>query len=159
MASLIVSSNAAVTQKTHSLGKVYGQENLSYDKAFAAEYLALRNNFTDVAFQRIFSAKEDFTFSKGNKIDDLKGIRTDAGNYAVHLVYCDAFNRFCKFRINGVPTHRMYLPGAQGTNTFDIDDTYLLKINSAKFNQCDKKRFCHLGFEGYHTVAVSIERK
>lgn len=146
----------------HSLAKVFNEETLDFDRDYAQEYLQLRNNFTDLKFKRLFDAPEAITFTGGNKIDNLKGIQTNKGKFAMDLVYCDEFEGFCKFRINGVPTERLYpsdkVDGSK-TDSFSIDGNYTIKVTSVKVNQCDNHRFCHLGYEGYHKVDVVVEKK
>lgn len=145
-----------------NLSKVFNQDALQYDKEYAKQYLDWHGNFSQLNFKKISSDNEDFIFSIGNKINDLNGVKINENNFAIHLVYCDEFEKFCKFRINGIPTTRMYIPAVmdyEKINTFDIDGEYQLKINSVKFNHCDNHRFCNLGYEGYHLVNVSVERK
>lgn len=144
----------------YPLALVYNQDNLTYDKEYTKHYLNLRNNFSDLKFQRL-SANTNFTLSMGNKVDDLRSFRINQSNFVVHLVYCDEFAKFCKFRINGVPTTKMYVPELVGegkSNSFVFDKDYIIKINNARFNQCDNHRFCHLGYEGYDSVDLSVEK-
>ncbi len=145
-----------------NLSKVFNQDALQYDKEYVKQYLNWHGNFSQLNFKKISSDNENIIFSMGNKINDLKGIQINQSNFAIHLVYCDEFEKFCKFRINGVPTTKIYPPEMTGigkNNSFEFEENYILKINSIKFNQCDTHRFCNLGFEGYHLVNVSVEKK
>ena len=153
---LFVSAEVLVPEVASSktLGAVFGGKNIDYDRSYAQEYLALYNNFSDVKFKRVWG-NDAATFTMGNKQDSIKGFRTEKGKFAIHLVYCDEFQGFCKFRINGVPTLKM----STGGNDFDVDETHVLRIKDMKFNQCDNHRFCHLGYEGYHTIDIVIAEK
>lgn len=143
---------AAPSENVNFLAKVYHEDSLSFDRAYAQEYLQLRNNFTDLKYERIFQDKE-ISLTLGNKINNLKGIQTDRGKFAIDVVYCDEFSAFCVFRINGVPTGKMFT-----SDSFAVDGQYVLRVASVKVNQCDNHRFCHLGYEGYHKVDVVMER-
>ena len=139
------------------LDTIYNETNLDYDRVYAREYLDLRHNFSDISFKEV-TGREDFVLSMGNRVDDVRGFRINNESFAVHLVYCDEFKKFCKFRINGVISPKMYIPSL-GENSFDFHQNYTLTIEDAKFNQCDNHRFCHLGYEGYHKVDVRVDRK
>ncbi len=153
---LLVSAEVLVPEVASSkaLGAVFGEMNIDYDRSYAREYLALHNNFSDIKFKRVWG-NDAATFTMGNKQDNIKGFRTEKGRFAIHLVYCDEFQEFCKFRVNGVPTPKM----STGGNDFEVDKTHVLRIKNMKFNQCDNHRFCHLGYEGYHTIDVVIAEK
>ena len=98
----------------------------------------------------------------GAKQDKIRGVSINDSNFVVDLLYCKLQGRYCAFRINGVPVARLHSFKEFGNtkqNSFDIDGNYVLKVNSIKFSHCDNKRFCHLGYEGYNIVNVSVERK
>lgn len=153
-ASSLAASNITQVSNNAFLAKVSNQENLTYDRTYAKQYLELRQNFSNLKFQRVWNDKEEFQLSVGNKVNTLKGIRTNKGRFALDLVFCNEFEKSCKFRINGVPTSKMF-----ANSSFDLDGEFVLKINSAKFNQCDNHRFCNYWFEGYDIINVSVERK
>lgn len=145
-----------------ALAKVFNEDNIGFDRGYAQEYLQLRNNFADLKFKRLFDAPEGITFTVGNKINNLRGIQTDKGKFAIDLVHCDEFESFCIFRVNGVPTGKLFATenAKDGKrDSFDVDGDYILKVNSVKVNQCDNHRFCHLGYEGYHEIDVVVERR
>ncbi|MDP3734616.1 MAG: hypothetical protein Q8R37_05290 [Nanoarchaeota archaeon] len=151
--------NNTLIPSVHRLALVFNQANIDYDREYALEYLNLRHNFSDIEYVEV-GTSHNFTMRMGNYLDDLKGVNINSSNFAVHLIFCDEFKKFCKFRINGVPTTTLYTPDVLAdSNTFDIDGNYILKLNSAEFNKCNNQVFCHLGYEGYHEVDVAVERK
>ncbi len=146
----------------HVLAKVFNEDKLNYDRAYAQEYLELRHNFSDKPYKNITADREDFTLSMRNRLDDVRGLNINNSKFAVHVVYCDQFEKFCKFRVNGVLAPRLYFNDVVDVgklHDFDLDGKYALKVNSAKFDQCDNQRFCHFGYEGYDLVDVTLERK
>ncbi len=145
----------------HRLAPIFNQDSLEYDRNYADEYRRNYQNFSDLRYST-FEGSASFTMTMGNAVNDLKGFRFSNGDFAFHLVYCDEFQKFCKFRINGVPTTRMYAPNVLDTgrsNSFDFHQNYTLVVEGVRVNQCDNHRFCHLGYEGYHAVDVSIVRR
>jgi len=147
--------------KSIVLAKVFNEDNLDFDKSYRLKYLNNHKNFSNINFKKVVD-RDDNTFTVGSRNDNIKGFDINNQSYAIHLLYCEPQGRYCAFRINGVPAARLhsFLEVENSKITFfDIDEDYVLKVNSIKFNQCDNKRFCHLGYEGYHVVDVSIERK
>ena len=145
----------------HVLARVFNQDNLDYDRGYAQEYLSLRHNFSDLPYREV-NDREDFSLTMGNKPNDVGGFSINNSRFAVHVVYCDGFAGFCKFRVNGVLTPQLYFSeklDSGKTDSFDLDGNYVLTIKSAQFELCDNHRFCHLGYEGYDKVDAMIERK
>lgn len=143
------------------LAKIVNEDNLDFDKGYRNQYLEERNNFLNLNFESVAEEKDDI-FTTGAKNDNLKGYKINNENFAVELITCDSYERFCAFRINGVPTKKIYdfkNFGSARKSAFDIDEGYELKINSVEFDFCDNRKFCHLGYEGYNIVNLSIKRK
>ena len=96
----------------------------------------------------------------GAKEDNIKGFEINGERFAVHLLYCDSYNRNCVFRVNGVPTGKISVKGTPGRkDSFALSPEYDLVIDSAQFNFCDNRRFCNLAFEAYDVVGVVVDRK
>lgn len=125
----------------------------TYDTKYAAGYLDLMENFSQVEF------RDDSAYALlkvGNIKDDRYGILLDNQKIAIHLLGCDLSNLACMFRINGVPTGRLYNPGLIKKSTFNINENYTLQLNSITFDYCDGERFCDLDKEAYHLVNISV---
>ena len=144
-----------------NLAKVFNEDNLDFDREIRAHYLDEHKNFSDLNFKKI-TDRDESIFMVGAKNDNIKGFNVNKKNFALHLMYCDSYNRYCIFKINGIPTKRLFSFKEfedTKTNSFDLDESYKMKINFVEFDFCDNRRFCHLGYEGYHVVNISIERK
>ena len=150
-----------ITLNNTNLAKVFNEDNLGFDKAYRLRYLQKNNYFSYVKFKNL-TDNERYALKVGAKNDRIRGINISGNNFVIDLLYCELNGRYCAFRINGVPAAQLHSFEEFGTsrkNSFDIDQNYVLKVNSIKFNQCDNKRFCHLGYEGYNIVDVSVEKK
>lgn len=147
----------------HVLAKVFNEEALDYDREYALLYLTLHGNFSNLRFYDVTGDKEAFTMRIGNvENEDVRGLSISNNNFVIQVVHCDEFKKFCKFRINGVPTPELYpseLLTSENGNSFIFDRAYFIKVNTVRVNQCNTHRFCHLGYEGYHAVNVSIEKR
>ena len=158
---LIENQSINLTNVTNILAKVFNEDNLGFDREFKLQYLNEYKNFSYLNFKKVVG-REGFIFSVGAKNDNIKGFNINNKNFAIDLLTCSSYERYCAFRINGVPTKKLFSIKDFGNirkKSFDLDENYTLKINSIEFDFCDNKRFCHLGYEGYHLVNVSIERK
>ena len=156
-----ININNTNQNKTNTLSKVFNEDVIDFDKQFRDEYLKQRNNFSNLNFKRIID-KEDFILKVGARNDKLRGIEINQSRFVVDLISCNPHERYCAFRVNGVPTKKLFSVKDFGNNktaTFELDRNYILKINSISFDFCDNRRFCHLGADGYHVVDVSVERK
>jgi len=143
------------------LAKLLNEDNLDFDRNYKAKYLLDRNNFSDMDFE-IKSVGSILNLKTGARQDNLKGVKLNDKDFAIDLVSCDSYERYCTFRINGVPTKKMFGStdfGNARKHSFDLDENYSIKVNSIVFDFCDNRRFCHLGMEAYHVVNMSIERK
>ena len=141
------------------LAKLLKEDDLDFDRKSRLEYLEKNGNFSKIEFKKI-NGKGEFKLKSGAKRDNLRGVLIDNGNFAIDLLYCEASEKYCTFRINGIPIARIHdteESEKNKQNSFALDKNHVLKVNSIKFNQCDNKRFCHLGYEGYDVVNVSIE--
>ncbi|MBI2647698.1 hypothetical protein HYW99_04420 [Candidatus Woesearchaeota archaeon] len=149
------------TKNISKLVKVFNEDNLDFDRELRLKYIEKNNNFSKVLFINI-AGKTDFKLNVGAKQDKIRGISINNSNFVIDLLYCEINGRYCTFRINGVPVAKLHSSEEFGTSkqtSFDLDGNYVLKVNSIKFNYCDNRRFCHLGYEGYDIVDVSIDRK
>ncbi len=161
--STIVTENLSVNLSNNAtrLAKVFDEDNLEFDKESRSLYLQRRNNFSDISFSNI-TLDTNYILKVGAKNDKLRAIKISDNNFVIDLLYCKLQGRYCAFRINGVPVVRLHSFkefGNNKQNSFEIDGNYVLKVNSIKFNHCDNKRFCHLGYEGYNIVNISVEMK
>ena len=155
-----VNVSALKSNKT-VLAKVFNEDNLDFDTESKARYLEIRKNFSDSKFTNITS-NIDYNLKVGAKIDTLRAISINNNNYVIDLIKCKLQGRYCTFRINGVPAVRLHSfeeYGNSNINSFDIDGSYILKVNSIKFNHCEGTGFCHFGYQSYDVVDVMIERK
>ena len=156
-----ISTNESIdVNNATTLAKVYDEDNLDFDRDYKIKYLDLRNNFSDLNFKKVVD-KEDVTLTVGAKNDNIKGFYVNNKSFAIDLLGCNSYSRYCTFRINGVPTKQMYSPKDFSNKkiSFDLDGQHVMKIENIVFDFCDNRRFCHLGYEGYHVVDVSVERK
>ncbi len=142
------------------LAKVYNQDILDFDRELQLKYLEKNNNFTNLEFRKI-EGNANYHLKVGPKPDKIRGISIDSKNYVIDLLYCEMSGRYCTFRINGVPAKQLstFEDSKGKKSTFDINENYSLKVNSIEFGYCGNKRFCHIGYEGYDLVGVSIEMK
>jgi len=149
------------TSKIRNLTKLFNEDSLDFDREYRIKYLNERNNFSNLNFKNVVD-RDVTAFTVGARNDNVKGFNVNNKNFAIDLIDCDSWERYCAFRINGVPTKKLFSFsefGGNRKNSFDLDGNYILKINSIEFDFCDNRRFCHLGYEGYHVVDVSIEKK
>ncbi len=149
-----------ISKSYGNLSKVYNEDNLEFDKNFRDDYLSKRNNFSDLHFKKVI-LKENARLIVGNREDNIKGFEVNNKSFAIDLLGCNSYSKYCAFRINGVPTKQMYSikDFSDRKTSFDLDGQYVMKIENIIFDFCDDRRFCHLGYEGYHVVDVSVERK
>lgn len=143
------------------MAKLFNEDDLDFDRSLRLNYLEKNNNFSNVLFANI-TGKIDFKLNVGAKQNKTQGISINNSNFVIDLLYCEINGRYCTFRINGVPAAKLHSSEEFGINkqtSFDLDGNYVLKVNSIKFNYCNNRRFCHLGYEGYNIVNVSVERK
>lgn len=149
-----------VNENISRLAKIFNEDNLDFDREFRDLYLAQRKNFSDLPFKNV-TTKENARLLIGSRNDNIKGYEINNTRFAIDLLGCNSYSRYCTFRINGVPTKQIYSPRdfPDGKVSFDLDGQYVVKIENIVFDYCDGRRFCHLGLEGYHVVDVSIERK
>ncbi len=153
-------SNSAINM-SHKLAKIQNEDLLDFDRQYKENYLKQRNNFSNLDFKKIIG-KEDLILKIGAKNDKVRGLELNQSRFVVDLILCNPHERYCAFRVNGVPTKKLFSVkdvGVSKPTTMNLDGIHLLKINSINFNFCDNRRFCHLGAEGYHIVNASVERK
>ncbi|NQV09131.1 hypothetical protein HQ529_04730 [Candidatus Woesearchaeota archaeon] len=151
----IVDTNITIKE---GLAKVYNGDILNYDRNFEKKYLEVYNNFSDIEFSRISeTAPVDMKVGAVNK--NIKGLNINNKTYAIHLIACDQHYNSCNFRINGVPTRKIYsseLSKSGVQKNFRFDEDYELEIKSIKFKFCDNRRFCDYYYESYDLVEVKI---
>ena len=122
-------------------------------------YLRSHNNFEGLEFRNV-EQKVTSQMRIGNDINNLKGYKLNFKNYAIHLIYCEKTSNSCFFRINGIPTKRIYSTEIKSENiqkSFNIDDRYQLKINSINFDSCGELNYCDAGSEAFDLVNILIE--
>lgn len=142
------------------LAKLFNEDNLDFDRDYKTKYLNDHKNFSNINFKKIID-KEDSTLSVGARNDNIKGFEINNSRFAIDLIGCNSYSKYCTFRINGVPTKQVYSPKdiPNKKTSFDLDEQYVMKVENIVFDFCDNRRFCHLGYEGYNIVNVSIEKK
>jgi len=154
-------SNALNTPAKPVLAKVFGEDDLGFDKSNRDRWLEEHGHYANIKFKNVVP-NQHLTLKVGAKRDNIKGIKFDDQNFVIDLLTCNSYRRTCAFRINGVPTKRLYPFNEFQDNrkhSFDLNQNYKLKINSVQFDYCDGRRFCHLGYEGYHVVTVEVVGK
>lgn len=120
------------------LAKVYNEENIDYDREYTQEYLRLHNYFSDLEFKEIDKCGEEFTLSSENYYTDFRGFNIDGYLFVFDLVYFNHFEKSSKFRINGVPTVKLFSPNVleeNRQNSFNIDGNYIVKLNYLDYNK------------------------
>ena len=143
------------------LAKIFNEDNLVFDRDYLYEYLEDRKNFSDLDFKNI-TVNDKLTLKYGAVLEPLSGIKINDENFAIEVMGCNSYERYCTFRINGVPTKKLYsLEEFQGSRKpdFDLDDDYKLTIENIVFDYCDGQRFCSLGYESYNIIDVKIKSR
>ena len=129
----------------------------SIDTPYIRSYIILYNNFSKVEFEKVENILEKPVIMKfGNYNKKFQGTTIDNKNYVIHLVGCDREQKTCNFRVNGILAKEL---SPYGTDTFDLDDNYKIKINSIEFSYCDNRRFCDYDFQAYDRVEVEVVRR
>lgn len=133
----------------------------SYDAEYVNKYFNMAKNFSDVLFEDLGTFSFYSTTMKvGNVMDNTRSYRIGNEKFVIHLLGCDISNLACMFRINGVPTKRLYSSDKLlAKSSFSLNPDYELRISSIIFDYCGDARFCDLDFEAYHIVNISIIRK
>ena len=148
------------TNINRKLAKIHNEELLDFDKQYKENYLKERNNFSDLPFKNV-TLKENARFLVGNRNDNIKGFEVNNNKFAIDLLGCNSYSKYCTFRVNGMPTKHLYslkdFPDRK--TSFDLDGQYVIKIENIDFDYCDNRRFCSFAYEAYHVVDVSIKRK
>jgi len=142
--------------------KLYNQDNLSFDRTYAEKYLNTYNSFSNIEYKLIVNEESVSTVMKigSRKEDNIKGFDINGDKFAMHLIYCNRDTKSCALRINGVPTGKLYQKDIlDKQNEFQLNEDYILKINSIEFDFCDHRRFCNVAHEAYDVVDVKIERR
>ncbi|MBI2549203.1 hypothetical protein HYW21_07685 [Candidatus Woesearchaeota archaeon] len=124
------------------------------------EYFTVRQNFTNVTYKK-FDLYDKTSMKIGARLDTKRGYIINNQKYVIDLLYCDRNTKACFFRINGVPTKRLYDPkysNASKPSFFTMNDNVSLQIASITFNFCDHRRFCNMPFEAYDIVQVEVKR-
>ena len=155
----IIIDKTANLESKKVLAKLYNQDSGSFDKEYSKQYLAVYKNFSDIEYKAIDA--DDLTIMKvGARKDNIKGFDIEGDRFAVHLIHCDRRSQSCAFRINGVPTGKLYTKNTLSKQTeFSLTKDYSLKIDSIKFDFCDGRRFCNLFHEAYDVVDVEVKGK
>ena len=157
----IIQDNAPINiNNSNKLAKIYNEDLMDFDKDYRAQYLNDHKNFSNINFKKVVN-REDAKFLVGSRNDNIKGFNVNNESFAIDLLGCNSYSKYCTFRINGVPTKHMYsikdFPDRK--TSFDLGGQYIMKIENIVFDFCDNRRFCHLGAEGYHVVDIMVEKK
>ena len=134
------------------LAKVYDEENLDFDRNYRDNYLQERNYFSDLSYEIVTGGYILTAKVGGSYYNDYKAINlNNEKKYVFDLVGCDSYERYCAFRINGVPIGKMEDGGA-----FKLDEEFTMKIESIVFDYCDGAHYCSPG-SFYNIVDMAIE--
>lgn len=149
---------AVLSEKNPKLATVINGQSI--DDGYIRAYLGAYNYFSDIPYEVVLEgAAGEAVLAVGNQEDNIKGFEIEGKRYAIHLMACDYNLQRCSFRVNGVSTggkHADRFDQNEAVATFDLDDSYRIKINSITFDYCDNKRFCNLHYEAYDVVNVSV---
>ena len=146
-------------QENRGLAILPEQSSIAFDQVYAAEYLDVYGNFSDINYKKVVDTTSERMLA-GAKEDNIKGFEINGERFAVHLLYCDSYNENCVLRVNGVPTGKISVKGTPGRkDSFALAPEYDLKIGSAQFNFCDNRRFCNVAYEAYDRVDVVVDRR
>ncbi|MBI2549432.1 hypothetical protein HYW21_08870 [Candidatus Woesearchaeota archaeon] len=124
------------------------------------EYFRVHQNFTNLTYKE-FDSYDKTSMKIGARLDTQRGYIIDKEKYVIDLLYCDRNTKACFFRINGVPTKRLYDPrqsNASKPSVFTLNEDVSLQVASITFNFCDHRRFCNMPFEAYDIVQVEVKR-
>ena len=141
------------------LAKVYDEENLDFDREYRDNYLQERNHFADLDYTIVTGGHKLTAKVGGPYYNDYKAINlNNQKKYVFDLIDCDSYERYCTFRINGVPTGKMHNPNEfpNKKTSFRLDEEYIIKIDDIKFDYCGDNRFCSIG-EFYHVIDILID--
>jgi len=131
-----------------------------YNVAFAENYLNLMGNYSDLSYEFLGDTERyDFILKEGNVLDNIKGISLSNKKFAIDLLACAQNTNSCGFRINGVPTKRIYANNDPSQNSFNLDPNYKLRLNSIIFDYCGHVRVCDIDFDAYDIINISIVRR
>src|SRR3990167_2746024 len=114
------------------LAKVYNEENLDFDRAYRDNYLQERNYFSDLNYEIVTGGYSQTSKVGGPYYNDYKAINlNNQKKYVFDLIDCDSYERYCTFRINGVPTGKMHNPNEfpDKKTSFRLDEEYTIKID------------------------------
>src|SRR3989338_7622541 len=142
------------------LAKVYDEENLDFDREYRDNYLQERNHFADLNYAIVTGGHKLTAKVGGPYYNEYKAINlNNQKKYVFDLIGCDSYERYCTFRINGVPTKKMHSPKdfPDKQTSFRLDEQYSIKIENIVFDFCDNKAFCNLGYEAYNIVDFIID--
>jgi len=159
--SVIINNQSSASNNIGTLAKVFNEDNLDFDREFKNEYLSQHNDFSYLNFKSVVNDEDDI-FTIGAKNANIQGFNVGNKNFAIHLILCNSYERYCSFRINGIPTKKLFSFEEFGNtkkNSFDLDENHTMRINSIDFNFCDNKRFCDFGTESYNILNLTITRK
>ena len=155
-----IKEEVVVIQQTQLAQIVHGQS--IKDDLYIQEYLRQRNFFENLVYERV-NGSTNITLEAGNAItEDIQGVALDGEGYAVHLILCDNEQKACFFRINGIPTGKFIAndgTSADGIQSFDLNEKYVLEIVAIDFDDCGNKRFCDIYWDQKDIVETKIVHK
>ncbi|MBI2134700.1 hypothetical protein HYU09_01805 [Candidatus Woesearchaeota archaeon] len=116
------------------LAEIYNEENLDFDRDYRDNYLADYNYFSDLEFV-ITSGGDKLHMDTSTTSQTLRGININGKNFAFDFIGCDAWERYCSFRINGVPTKKTFDPNyhPDKQTSFRFDEDYSLLIETVNY--------------------------
>ena len=142
-------------------GKVYDHEESN--QTYIQEYVLDYSNLTEVNYINVSGSENEVLTTLnigGIYIDQFAGYKINDLKYGIHLLICEHQTNSCAFRINGVPTGRIYNASVTGqSNYFNINQEVKLVINNLKINECGNQFFCDVPFEAYDKVNISLVRR
>lgn len=145
-------------ERKKSLAKVELAElqvDYKYDVKLKEDFLRWNKNYSEIRYEEITDSANHI-LTVGNKIDNIKGYKINGKGYAIELLACDRNRNSCAFRVNGVPTKRIYQKDVdEEPKSFDLGDGSVLMIDSIEFDKCDYG-VCDLHYDGYDAVDVGV---
>ena len=129
-----------------------------YNVEMKENFLEWNKNYSEIRFEEINSSSNQILIV-GNKMDNIKGYKINGKGYAIELLACNRERNSCSFRINGIPTKRIYQEDMNEEPTsFNLGNGFELSIESIEFDKCDFK-ICDLFYDGYDAVEIEVLKK
>lgn len=166
-----ISENGSVEGDiTDNLGDITNESNITikptlatvvngksiFDDSYTEIYLSHYTNLSYVDFKNLTQRGSSALLKAGNVETKIEGFVLNNKKYAVHLIACNREKGTCNFRVNGVLAKRL---SPDGTNTFDLDENYMIKIKSIIIDFCDNRLVCDYLLQSYDLVEIEVVKR